>query len=1111
MSNFAFLLENWKSLSESTIAAEKNIFNAPMYSAILSRKSLEEWVRWVYERHPSLEIPPDDSLSSLLHEGKFRTLIGEDMFIAVNTIRKLGNNAVHSQQKINSTSAFGSVKLLHTFILSLIRPYYKSPLPDFSESTIPKSQSKDKTKEELLSLEKKYLEQQTQLQRAENELESYKKILASYTPPSVSSSVLSEDDTRTLYIDAMLREVNWDPNGENVAEFPVEKCMTKPDGSLGDGFADYVLWGDDGKPLAVVEAKRTTRDATAGREQARLYANGLEAKYGQRPVIFYSNGLETYLWDDYKNQYHPRKVYGFYTKDELQILIQRRASKKILKKETINTTITGRTYQQGAIRSVAEALENNQREALLVMATGTGKTRVAASLVDFLSKANWVKKVLFLADRIPLVLQAKKSFNDCVPHLPSIDLTQEKETDGVRIVFSTYQTMIHQIDGEYDGDNRFFGVGHFDLIIFDEIHRSVYNRYKYIFNYFDGIRVGLTATPRMEADRHTYELFKLTPTNPTYSYELEYAVKDGYLVPPVGISVPLTFQRKGIKYDELSEEEKEQFELLFNDPITDELELDEISTTDLNEWLFNINTVDKIIGYVIENGIKIQGGDKLAKTIIFAKNHNHAKFIEERFNLQYPNLVNFLRVIDYHEESRMALLESFKLSNRDPQIAVSVDMLDTGIDIPEVCNLVFIKPIKSKTKFWQMVGRGTRLCKNLFGYGQDKKEFLIFDFCENLEFFKENPKGIEGNQVKSVTQRLFELRLKLGIALIRSEEEESKKYGNEILTLLNSQVLSLSMDSFMVRQHLKSVEKYQNLEIWMDLQNEEVKEIIEQISPLIMDTISDEYSKRFDVLLTDLQLKETTQDGNPESNIKKIKQIASQLLRKSNIPKIAEKKELLEVIKENSFWENATLPQIEKIRTQIRELTRFIDPEETSIYYTDFEDSFQGEGKIINLTLSINELTSYKRKVEAYLQKNKDHTTITKLRKNLQITAKDISELERMLFEQGDVGTKEEFVQAYGQDPLGKCIRSIIGLESDVAREIIGEIMKGKTLNANQIKFIEEIIHYLGIKGIMDPSLLYEPPFTDISPHGVDDLFDDTTADKIVETLRKINDSAVAA
>jgi type I restriction enzyme R subunit len=885
--------------------------------------------------------------------------------------------------------------------------------------------------------------------------------------------------------------------------------MPQANGSNGDGKVDYVLWGDDGKPLALVEAKRTSRDPRVGQHQAKCYADCLEKEFGQRPIIFYSNGFKTWVWDD--TNYPPREIYGFYKKDELQTLIQRRLFKKPLANQAINNDITDRYYQHEAIRKIAEVLEKNHREALLVMATGTGKTRVSAALIDFLSKANWIKRVLFLADRNALVYQAKVNLNDYLPHLPVVDLTVEKEDDSSRIVFSTYQTMINVIDGETDGDNRFYGVGHFDLVIFDEIHRSVYNRYKAIFKYFDGLRIGLTATPKSEADRDTYALFDLEPNNPTYAYELDQAVSDGFLVPPRAISVPIKFQRKGIKYAELSDEEKIKYEEQFADPLTGEFP-DEIDSGALNNWLFNTDTVDKVIGHLMKNGIKVEGGDKLAKTIIFARSHKHAKFIEERFNSQYPEYQGeFLKVIDYQEEYKYDLLNKFKVSQKMPQIAVSVDMLDTGIDIPEVANLVFFKPVRSSAKFWQMIGRGTRLCKDLFGYGQDKKEFMIFDFCENFEFFNNKPKGIMGSTSKSLSQRLFELRLSLSFVLQRQDSSELKDCGNEILQELIKQTQSLSTESFVVRQHWKEVEKYRDPNAWNSLTDLDIKELYDHIAPLITEVDQDEMAKRFDALMLDIQLSILNNEKKQAALIQKVIVTAEKLNKKVSIPSVAIKINFIQEAQSKTFWEASDIMAIEKLRVELRELIKFLDFDASPIYYTIFEDDYDGEVKEHQLIYSFNDLDAYKRKVERYLIEKKTHLTIHKLRNNVQITKNELNELERMLFEQGELGTKNEFIKVYGEQPLGKFIRSILGLEINAAKLAFGEFVSGQNLNSQQIRFVDQIINFLVVKGFIEPDMLFEPPFTDLNSSGIMGVFDNENSSKIISLIEKINITAIAA
>lgn len=1111
MSNFSFIPTHWANIAQTPKEAEQHVYGAPLYAAMLCRKSLEEWMRWMYEHDADLKLPYDTTLSSLMHEQKFKELVAPNQFNQINLIRKLGNAAVHTTAKIKPEEALYAVQLLHGFIGWAVQVYSqeKVSLAPFDEKLIEKGKEKDLNKNDLQQLERNYHEAQNKLEKLEAELAGIKAIKEqniAFVPPPIDPN---EDLTRKIYIDTLLREAGWNPYGENVPEYPVKGMPKGNGGDHGEGFVDYVLWGDDGIPMAVVEAKRTKRDPRVGQHQAKLYADCLEREFGQRPVIFYSNGFRTWLWDDVN--YAPREVFGFYTKDELQMMIQRRTSRKSLATQTINNDITDRPYQHEAIRSVTEALDEKKREALLIMATGTGKTRVSASIVELLSKANWAKRVLFLADRNALIDQAKRNLNDYLPNLPAVDLTKEKEDESSRIVFSTYQTIINMIDGEADGNNRFYSVGHFDVIIFDEIHRSVYNRYKHVFKYFDGIRIGLTATPKSEADRDTYALFGMEPNNPTYAYELEQAVNDGFLVPPKAISVPIKFQRDGIKYAELSDEEKQAYEEQFTNPTTGEFP-DEIDARALNKWLFNTDTVDKVIGHLMEHGIKVEGGDKLAKTIVFARSHLHAKFIEERFNKQYPTYKgDFLKVIDYHEEYRYDLLNKFKEKTKFPQIAVSVDMLDTGIDVPEVCNLVFFKPVRSSIKFWQMIGRGTRLCKDLFAFNEDKKEFVIFDFCENFEFFIAHPKGIGNNGSKSLSQRLFELRLRLAFALLDQEESELKQYGQSIIDQLVKQTQALNGESFIVRQHWEVVEKYRDANAWNALSDLDLKELHDHIGPLMMESDQDELAKRFDALMLDIQLSVLNGERKQAALVQKVITTAGKLSKKASIPSVAQKMETLTAVQQKVFWEGATIPGIERIRIELRDIIKFLDAENTPIYFTMFQDEFVGKTQEHLLVYNFNDLDTYKRKVEQYLKEQSNNLVIHKLRHNVPITKGELETLDHMLFDQGSIGTKAEFTQAYGEQPLGKFIRSIVGLEANAAKLAFGEILIGQTLNSQQIRFMDTIINFLQVKGIIEPSMLFESPFTDIDSSGIMGVFDESTSIKIISLLEGINSNAEAA
>ena len=676
----------------------------------------------------------------------------------------------------------------------------------------------------------------------------------------------SEAETRDYFIDLLLKEAGWALTNPQDREFPV----TGMPNNTGEGFVDYVLWGDDGKPLGLVEAKRTKRDARVGQQQAKLYADCLEKQFGQRPVIFYSNGYDHWMWDDMS--YPPRPVQGFYKKPELELLIQRRDARKSLADAKIDESIVERYYQSRAIRRVGEAFERDlDRKALLTMATGAGKTRTVIALCELLMRCNWAKRVLFLADRVALVRQAVNAFKKFLPDTSPVNLVTEKDTEG-RVYVSTYPTMMGLIEEARDGQRR-FGVGHFDLVIIDEAHRSVYQKYGAIFEYFDSLLVGLTATPKDEVDRNTYRLFNLESGVPTDNYTLDEAVRDGFLVPPKAVSVPLRFQREGISYDQLSEEEKEEWDALdWNDDGTIP---NRVEAEAVNRWLFNKDTVDKVLEHLMTRGLKVAGGDRLGKTIVFAKNHDHAQFIAERFNINYPHYKGeFARVIDFETEYVQNLIDNFSILTKDPHIAISVDMLDTGIDIPEVVNLVFFKLVRSKTKFWQMIGRGTRLCPDLFGPGKNKEFFYVFDYCQNLEFFSQQLPPTEGATGESLAKRLFNARLELigeldkKVSIERAQDGGghsgeaattfgSGSSGDEVrratAELLRKEVAAMNVNNFVVRPKRRFVEKYASTTAWSQLDGVAYTELSHEVAglPTELDA-EDEEAKRFDLLILNL-------------------------------------------------------------------------------------------------------------------------------------------------------------------------------------------------------------------------------------------------------------------
>ena len=1110
ISNFHHIsINQFRKLAATLQEAEKHTFTVPSYSAVLCRKSLEEWIRWLYENDVDLEMPYDTSLNSLLHNQDLRDLLAPSLFKQVNLVRKLGNDAVHASARVYPEQALHALQIMHGFTGWVMRVYSDSKpvIPVFDAGLIPREAPVAKYKDRIAELEEQFQQAKELLKQKEEELQRIQQIKEQHTkvppPPDPNEAI-----TREIYINLLLQEAGWDPKGPDVAEYPVNGMPTGDGKNDGPGFVDYVLWGDNGKPLAVVEAKRTSRDARVGANQAKLYADCLERMHGQRPVIFYTNGFETYIWDD--TWYAAREIYGFYKKEELELLIQRRSTRGPLSQAPVDASIADRYYQIEAIRSVGRVLENRGRDALLVMATGTGKTRTAAALVDVLSKNNWAKRVLFLADRNALVYQAKNAFTKLLPNLPAIDLTKEKDNLHARVVFSTYQTMINLIDKEYDDSQRHFSIGHFDLIIFDEIHRSVYNKYKAIFQYFDGYRVGLTATPKAEGDRDTYHLFGMEPNIPTYAYELKEAVEDQFLVPPYSVSVPVKFHREGIKYHELSTAERTRYEEMFADPVTGEFP-DEIDSSALNTWLFNENTVDQVLAYLMENGIKVAGGDRLGKTIVFARSHKHALFIKERFDKQYPQLGgHFCKVIDNYEEYAHDILKAFSEKDKTPHIAVSVDMLDTGIDVPECVNLVFYKPIRSSSKFWQMIGRGTRLCKDLFGPGQDKENFIIFDFCENFEFFGNKPKGLETKKGRSLTERLFEQRLKLIHLLQKKGGIPYLTYAEDLKRFLHEQVNRLNEDSFLVRQHWRMVEKYRDIHRWNALDELEVKEILDHLAPLVFEAGDDEQAKRFDQLCFNLQLDYLQKGGVSDQWMNETIVLAGALSKRGAIPLVAAKMDLIKLVQTAAWWQEQSVMKFETLRNELRSLVRFIEKTSGMLYFSDFDDMILPGATEFKPVLGSNNLEAYRKRVTEYIQQNRHHITIHKLRTNQPITRKEFTDLERMLFEQGELGTHEQFVKAYGEQPLGVFIRSIVGLDLEAANTAFSKFINNPSLNAAQIRFVNMIIQYLTTNGVIEADNLFEPPFTEISNQGILGVFSQQQATEVISLIEHINGKAKA-
>ena len=889
---------------------------------------------------------------------------------------------------------------------------------------------------------------------------------------------MSEANTRKLYIDLYLKEAGWDVlDAENVAIAGKAGIEIKVEGmpnAQGIGFCDYVLYGRDGKPLAIVEAKKTSVSPEKGRHQVDLYGECMKAIYGYKPILYYTNGYVTKVIDGI---YPDRTVMAFHTIDELELMMQRRNRGNITDLK-ISDRITNRPYQKMAITNLCEWLNQKHRRGLLVMATGTGKTRVAISLVDVLSRNNWVKNVLFLADRTSLVNQAKKNFAKLLPNMSICELSGNEEKDyNARLMFCTYQTMINYIDAE---DKRFTS-GRFDLIIIDEAHRSIFNKYGSIFAYFDSLLVGLTATPKSEVDANTYRIFGCESGIPNFDYSLEEAVKDKYLVNYKSFSRTTKLLKRGIKYNELTEDEKRQLDEYFVDePPTPDFT---VSEKELFKKIFNKNTCCEILEELMQYGIKTNGGELLGKSIIFAYNHHHAQMIVDCFHELYPeHPANYCQLIDNYVKYADDLILKFE-NDDEFRIAVSVDMLDTGIDVPAVVNLVFFKPVKSKIKFVQMIGRGTRLCENLFGEGKDKTHFIIFDYCGNFEYFDAHPDGTDGMGGRSLSQRLFEVRLDILHELQRieyQEQEFARSYYNKTKDLLHAAVYKIKGHSarMQVRAEMQYVDKYSDYATWESVSPLMVKEIKVHITPLLDSGLEGfDLSIAFDIRMLDIELSMLVQGntGMATRDVKTVRQVAQYLLtEKASIPQVFAKAEQLKTLVSEQFWDAPSLEKLEQLRVDVRDLMQFLDKSPKKQIDVNIDDTVEPSGYDGGDT--IIDIRTYREKVLDYLIEHSDNEVIHKIQRLEPITNEDLKALEKILWE--ELGTKEEYEQTTDIDNLAVFVRSLIGLSQEAVNEKFGEYLNGNILNAQQQEFIRAIINYVRENGdISREDLIEKSPF----------------------------------
>lgn len=1094
--------------SEACIEAEKIYNSSPSVCAFCCRKALELAVKWVYSADNTIKMPYRENLQSLIHESSFRNALDTQTWKKLPYIIKLGNMGAHTDKKITKDEVILSLKGLFEFV-QWIDYCYSSTYEErvFDENLIPKEQVKvdeDKAKmqEELL------LQKNSEIEKLQ---EKIKKLSEQYTLNKETyknerefvSEDISEIGTRQKYIDVDLKSLGWTFGKDIRTEFPVINLADKEGNN---GFADYVLFGDNGLPLAVIEAKRTSKDPNIGRQQAVLYAEALEKMYKQKPMIFTTNGFETYFSE--KGEYNQIKVSGFFTKDELQKFMNRRNEKKILETIKISDKITDRYYQKEAIRAVCENIKLGYRKSLLVMATGTGKTRTAASLVDVLMRGGYITNVLFLADRTALVSQAKEDFGKYLEHTTLCNLVSNKDDRKARIVFSTYQTMMNAIDSERNEEgDKIFTPAHFDLIIIDESHRSIFKKYKAIFEYFYSLMIGLTATPKTDVDRNTYDFFEMENGVPTYVYDYETAVeKDHVLVPYHNIEVKTKFLEEGIHYDDLSAEEKLQYEEQF---LEDDTVDDTILPSDINKFIFNKDTVDRVLDDLMTNGIKINSGDQIGKTIIFAQNKNHAQFILERFNSLYPQYNgNFAKRVVCDDPFAQSIIDEFKQPDKEPYIAISVDMLDTGIDVPECVNLVFFKKVRSKTKFWQMIGRGTRLCKGVEFLDSvdnksyiDKRRFYIFDYCGNFEFFRENQNITEGGMVKSLSENIF--GKKISIIKKLQENKEYEDFRSELIDSVYVQISNLNTEQFHINLERRAVENFKNKEKLNFISDEDKNTLLKKIAPLVFMNDKDEKAKRFDNIIYSIILMILENNSVSKGNKKIVCYYMDKLEEASRIIAVKNKLSLIKEVKSEEFWREKDILKFEYVRTEIRDLIKLIEEENRKIKYTDFEDVIteRKEGEKID---SPYDFEDYKLKVNRYIEENKNNEVIYKLRNNIPLSQEDFKELEMIFTVQ--LGSKDDYEREFGKTAFGILVRKIAKLEHEAVMKAFSKFINEQSLNSQQIAFVNKVIEYISENGYIENESLTKAPFD--RPVKFINLFNIEKCGKFMEILTEINNNA---
>ncbi len=1109
--NFEMLRNRWPDWANLGATAENYAYSDPQSCLVKLRNYIELIVRWLY-RKERLPEGYRSSLYDLLEEHSFKSVIPEPVTMKLNAIRTHGNRAAHGDN-IKTADACWLLKEAHIIGAWVYLRYAGGHADDFPKFRLPEKTQNNAANNTLTSQQLK--RQQEQLQKAKEELEAaqqremsilrdlqqekekaeefQQRLEAIRQKNEQVAKVLEMDEaeTRRRLIDSRLIAAGWDV-GENLEdtdqvtqEHPVKEQPTK----TGNGYADYVLWDDEGKPLAVIEAKSTQHNAEKGRAQARLYAHWLEKEHDQRPVIFYTNGYDIYIWDDHPSTgYPPRKLFGFYSKASLQYLVQQRRTRKSLPEVPKATHIAGRLYQLETITRVAERFSEKHRKSLIVQATGTGKTRVAIALTKLLLDARWAKRVLFLCDRKELRKQARNAYNEFINDpIYVVGRTDKKYQDNSRIFIATYPGMMNIMDQ--------FDVGYFDLIIADESHRSIYNVYGDLFKYFDALQIGLTATPVDMVSRTTFGLFGCEGRMPTANYTLEDAIADDNLVPFEVIAHTTQFLREGIRKSNLSDAQIAELEEQGVDPNT--LDFDAKS---VDKAIHNRDTNRAIIRNLMEKGIRDRDDQLPGKSIIFARNHKHAVLLQELFDEMYPQFSGkFCQVIDNYDPRADQLIDDFKggdsASNEELTIAISVDMLDTGIDVPEVVNLVFAKPVKSKVKFWQMIGRGTRLCKDLFGPGQDKKKFRIFDHWANFDYHGMNPDDTETKASKSLAQKRLEDWIEL--AQVAQKKFEKGTVSAVAEQLLN-QITALDEKSIAVQEKWESRARLSDKKLLEQFAPQTRQRLLDDIAPLMQwqDVRGQGDAIRFD---RDMIAAQTALYTNKD----KIAPIAATIISKLNalpphLAQVQQHGDLINTLREPDWWPVASFGEMENARKKLRGIMHLMEketPPPEPVVFTDItEDRDQIRREVRETNIRPVDFKLYRQQIQGALEPLfTSSPVLIKIRNGEPVTEQELDELTKLVLIQNpnvDIKVLKDF---YPQASAGldQILRTLVGMDHQAVAERFARFAAAHSLSSQQLRFLDMLKNHIRDFGTIEMKQLFEQPFTRIHGEGVTGVFTD--------------------